>query len=174
MDIRMPVMDGHEATRQIRATSEGQDTVIIALTATAFEEDRQETLSEGCDDFVRKPFREEEIFDRLARHLGVRFVYQNVEPPARAEPPVLPKELIATLKGALSPGVLEALPAGWVDELHQAAVQADADLALDLAAQIRAQHAPIADALTSLIQRYRFDMIVSFIQEIGDSVCKTR
>jgi CheY-like chemotaxis protein len=61
MDMRMPLMDGHEATQQIKATPQGQATVIIALTATAFEEDREQVLLEGCDGFVRKPFRTDEI-----------------------------------------------------------------------------------------------------------------
>jgi len=72
MDMRMPVMDGYEATRRIKATLKGQATVIIAVTASALEEDRELILSEGCDGYVRKPFREEEIFDVLERHLGVR------------------------------------------------------------------------------------------------------
>ena len=82
MDMRMPVMDGYEATRRIKATTRGQATVIIALTATAFEEDREQILLEGCDDFVRKPFRKDEIYDMLAKHLGVRFLYEE-EPAAR-------------------------------------------------------------------------------------------
>lgn len=70
-------MDGHEATRRIKATPQGRSTVIIALTATAFEEDRDQILAEGCDDFVRKPFREDEIVDKLAHHLGARFLYEG-------------------------------------------------------------------------------------------------
>lgn len=57
MDMRMPVMDGYEATRQIKSHLKGQATVIIALTASALEEERTIILSAGCDDFVRKPFR---------------------------------------------------------------------------------------------------------------------
>ncbi len=68
MDMRMPVMDGYEATRRIKAAPSGQATVIIALTASAFEEDREQIMLEGCDDFVRKPFRKDEIYDMLAKH----------------------------------------------------------------------------------------------------------
>ena len=53
MDMRMPVMDGYEATRRIKATPKGQDTVIVALTASAFEEQRSAVMSAGCDGFVR-------------------------------------------------------------------------------------------------------------------------
>nr|MDJ0845301.1 PAS domain S-box protein [Crocosphaera sp.] len=59
MDMRMPILDGYKATERIKATPQGQETVIIALTASAFEEERNLVLSAGCDDFMRKPFREE-------------------------------------------------------------------------------------------------------------------
>ncbi len=78
MDMRMPVMDGYEATRRIKATTKGQATVIIALTASALEEDREVILSEGCDDYVRKPFREDELFNTLTQYLGVTFTYEEV------------------------------------------------------------------------------------------------
>jgi CheY-like chemotaxis protein len=77
MDMRMPVMDGYEATRRIKATPQGQQTVIIALTASALEEDRAVILAEGCDDYIRKPFREKDLFEALTKHLGVRFAYET-------------------------------------------------------------------------------------------------
>jgi CheY-like chemotaxis protein len=75
MDMRMPVMDGMEATRQIKQAPGGQETIIVALTASGLEEDRTMILEEGCDDYVRKPFYEEELYDTIAKHLGVRYVY---------------------------------------------------------------------------------------------------
>jgi CheY-like chemotaxis protein len=75
MDMRMPVMDGYEATKRIKADLKGQATAIVALTASAFEEERSVVLSAGCDDFVRKPFRESVIFEKMAQHLGVRYIY---------------------------------------------------------------------------------------------------
>ncbi|MBI4860784.1 MAG: response regulator, partial [Candidatus Riflebacteria bacterium] len=74
MDIRMPVMDGKEATRRIRATAHGARVKIVALTAHALEEERREILAAGCDDCLCKPCRATEIFDALEKHLGVRFV----------------------------------------------------------------------------------------------------
>jgi len=159
MDLRMPVMDGHEATRRIKATTQGQATVVVALTASAFEEDRAMILSEGCDDYVRKPFREEEIFDTLAKHLGVRFLYEE-----EAGPVGVPAEVAG---GALTKAALAALPADWVASLHQAATQLDADLILDLLEQIRDQYAPLADALEGLVHDFRFDTILALTG--GDS-----
>ena len=90
MDMRMPVMDGYEATRQIKGTIRGQATVIVALTASALEEDRAIILSEGCDDYIRKPFRESELFEVFEKHLGVQFTYAGTEEEGRSQ------ELIST------------------------------------------------------------------------------
>ncbi|OAD22293.1 two-component hybrid sensor and regulator, partial [Candidatus Thiomargarita nelsonii] len=70
MDMRMPVMDGYEATQRIKATFKGHATTIIALTASAFEEERAAVLSAGCDDFMRKPFKETDIFEMMHKHIG--------------------------------------------------------------------------------------------------------
>jgi CheY-like chemotaxis protein len=158
MDMRMPVMDGHEATQRIKATPQGQATVIIALTATAFEEDRQQILLEGCDDFVRKPFRRDEIHDLLTRHLGVRFVYEDepAPPAAMAEPAYVP-----------SPEALAALPAAWVAELQEATTRADLSRMLMLSEQIREQNSRLADALAESAQKYEYNRIHTLIEATG-------
>jgi PAS domain S-box-containing protein len=166
MDMRMPLMDGHEATRQIKATAKGEDTVIVALTASAFEEDRRAVLAEGCDDFVRKPFREAEIFDKLAQHLGVRFVYEQVEASAPTASLERPEDAVAALRECLTPQALAALPAGWMAQISQAALQADSGLVQELIRELDVQQAPVADALMSLVRNYRFDAIVKLVEEL--------
>ncbi len=81
MDIRMPVMSGLEATRRIKEGEADFDTKIVALTAHALEEERIEILEAGCDDFIRKPYRDTEIFGSLAKHLGVQFLYATEKEP---------------------------------------------------------------------------------------------
>jgi DNA-binding response OmpR family regulator len=149
----MPVMDGFEATQRIKATTHGQATVVVALTASAFESDRAMILSGGCDDYVRKPFREEEIFDMLAKHLGVRFVYEEA-----AQRMGLPTEAAEDL---LTAAALAALPADWVSRLHEAATQLDADLIHALLEKIRERDAPLAGALEGLVHDFRFDTIMA-------------
>jgi signal transduction histidine kinase/DNA-binding response OmpR family regulator len=83
MDKRMPVMNGIETTRRIRALPGGLDVKIAAVTASAFANQRDELLASGMDDFVRKPYRPAEIFDCMVRQLGVRFIHieaQQTEP----------------------------------------------------------------------------------------------
>ncbi|MGH6952996.1 MAG: ATP-binding protein, partial [Alphaproteobacteria bacterium] len=75
MDIRMPGVDGLEATRRIRARPELRGIVIIAVSASAFEHDRAGCLEAGADDFLAKPFRQERLFQLLATHLGARLIW---------------------------------------------------------------------------------------------------
>jgi signal transduction histidine kinase/DNA-binding response OmpR family regulator len=110
MDVRMPVMDGLEATKRIRALDGGRDVKIIALTASVFKEERNNIVAAGMDDFVRKPYHPEELFDCLVKNLGVRFVYDEPSPASTEEPSaalkseafaLLPQELRAELTNAL-------------------------------------------------------------------------
>jgi CheY-like chemotaxis protein len=152
MDMRMPVMDGYQATRQIKALSKGVDTVIVALTASAFDEDRAKVLTVGCDDFVRKPFREAEVFDVLTRHLGVRFVYEETGESQSTRKMDGPERLDAE--------ALAKLPAEWVTRLHEASIQADAEGIFELVGQMREQHGALAEVVHNLAKNYRFDLLV--------------
>jgi two-component system sensor histidine kinase/response regulator len=177
MDMRMPVMDGYQATRQIRALEVGgegvrdsiesvnpqynQPTVIIALTASAFEEQRENILAAGCDDFVRKPFREQVIFDKIAKYLGVRYVYaQDTES----------KGTQAQKSGGdektLNANDLAVMPAEWVTQLHQAAIEVDADRIFQLIEQIPETHVALAEGLIKWVRSFCFDEIIEFIESI--------
>jgi len=92
MDKRMPVMDGLEATRRIKATKRGQQTPIIAMTAHAFEEERQVILAQGADDFLRKPFRRHVLLAMISKHLNLDFEYSESESESTAKAPPDPKE----------------------------------------------------------------------------------
>ena len=78
MDMRMPVMDGYEAVRQIRRCPGGDTIPIIAITASAFREQRQEILTAGCDDMIIKPFQAHEIFEAMGRLLDIKYIYEPV------------------------------------------------------------------------------------------------
>jgi signal transduction histidine kinase/CheY-like chemotaxis protein len=80
MDLVMPVMDGFEATRQIRQSSdELRNVVVIATSASAFSQDRQSSLSVGCDNFIPKPIHAMELFQKLGFHLELEWVYEEEE-----------------------------------------------------------------------------------------------
>jgi signal transduction histidine kinase/DNA-binding response OmpR family regulator len=157
MDMRMPVMDGREATRRIRSAPQGQDTVIIALTASAFEEERATVLSIGCDDFVRKPFREAEIFDKMAEHLGVRYLYE-------AEAPA---DLAQTGEGEHKPltsADLVALPPELLADLQQAVTEINLEEANSVIDRISQENEPLAQALAELAENFRFDTLQALVE----------
>jgi len=104
MDMRMPVMDGYEATREIKARSGDRSPVILALTANAFEEERLVALAIGCDDFIRKPCQEEVILEKMAEYLGVRYIYtDSTETTIDLEPVSSPSNSSEQPHPALSP-----------------------------------------------------------------------
>ncbi len=154
MDLRMPVMDGYEATKQIKATTQGQATAIVAVSASNFEEQRAMTLSIGFDDFVRKPFKQSEIFNTLHKHLGVQYIYSE----QASEPESTPTEL-------LTPETIAVLPADWLACFHDATLTLDVDLLLELIAQIYEQHESIANSLTELVNKYRFEELWTLTQQ---------
>jgi CheY-like chemotaxis protein/nitrogen-specific signal transduction histidine kinase len=162
MDIRMPVMDGREATRHIKAAPRGQDTIIIALTASAFEEDREEILTEGCDGFVRKPFQASEIFDLLSGTLHVRFVYDaTVAPqPYSGDVQETQSQDLATL--------MRALPADLLSALENAAVCIDMEMIDHYIKEIRSYDAGLARSLAALADEYKYDQILKLVEATRD------
>lgn len=154
MDMRMPVLDGYSATQQIKSTLKGQATVIIALTASALEEERAVILSAGCDDFVRKPFQEAILLEKLAQYLGVNYIYEDDRQGegTTAESPSVPF--------ALEASSLRIMSDEWIGRLHQAAVECSDDRILELIAQVPPQHSSLAKALTELSQNFLFDRII--------------
>ncbi|MEI7485422.1 MAG: PAS domain S-box protein, partial [Ignavibacteriota bacterium] len=77
MDMIMPVMDGYEATRLIKLTADGKNTPIIALTASAFEEEQSRTSLTELQGYIRKPFRENDLFSTIGNVLGIKYIYED-------------------------------------------------------------------------------------------------
>lgn len=157
MDMRMPEMNGHEATQKIRENVIGHSVIIIALTASAFEEDRKVILSEGINDFIRKPFKEHEIFDVLSKHLGMRFLYAE-EPSHDTSTLSLTGPNESEMAAELS-----LLPAETLSQLRQAASAADGEQLNLMIHQIRPLSSQVVMALEGLVSQYRFDLILSLL-----------
>jgi CheY-like chemotaxis protein len=155
MDMRMPVMDGYEATRRIKATTQGQATVIVALTASALEDDRTVSLSEGCDDYLRKPFQGAELFALLSRHLAVRFVYEDQAPAVTG--------VAAEMAAGIDSSRLAELPPAWLEALRQATVRADLGRMLALIEEIRPQDEALASTLAQWASDFRYKEILQLI-----------
>ena len=78
MDLVMPVMDGFEATRQIRKLTELKKIVIIAASASVFDYSQAKSRKAGCDDFIPKPVWAEYLLEQLRVHLGLEWVYDDL------------------------------------------------------------------------------------------------
>jgi CheY-like chemotaxis protein len=111
MDIRMPVMDGLEATRRIRTLDGGQSVKIVAITASVFAEEIDNVRTAGMNDLIRKPFRREEIYDCLRRYLGVIFIREeaSVQGGPEQASAILRPEAVASLPEALRADLREAI-----------------------------------------------------------------
>jgi signal transduction histidine kinase/CheY-like chemotaxis protein len=160
MDMRMPVMDGYTAAQQIKATTKGQATAIIALTASVLEEERAIVLSAGCDDFMRKPFREQEIFTAMNKHIGVRYIYEE---PIDKAAQVLSK---TEIKDVLVPEALAALPSELLANLVSSAKSSDIIAVDRLIQEIKAIDVAIAEALTTLANEFEYGKIASLIEAV--------
>lgn len=163
MDMQMPVMDGYEATKRIKAHAKGQSTPILALTANAFDRDRELTLAAGCDDYVSKPFQAEVIFAKMAAHLGVSYVYQETtasQSTSSAEKqPSKPQEVLTS-------EALMVMPQEWISKMHQAARALNEQVVLALINEIQPEHSSLIINLTDLVDNFRLDVIVDLTNPI--------
>ncbi|MBN2117042.1 MAG: response regulator [Anaerolineales bacterium] len=163
MDMKMPVMDGYEATKRIREyetqhTKHNTRIPIIALSASVFEENREQVLAAGCDEFVSKPFKEEEIFEMMAKYLGVRYVYEEGErQKAKGEG--------QDVKDVLTPKALAALPSELFADLEQALAQLAPKRISDVIEAIRAHNAPLAEALMTMARKFQYRDLLNWIEK---------
>ena len=166
MDLRMPVMDGCEATRKIRAaeaksngegaTAESWRAKIVALTASAFESERGTVIQQGADDFLAKPFRHETIFENLTKHLGVRFRYENEENSS------VPTEIVSNADFAnLTPERFAAVMKPELLAQFEHALRAGDDLtALRVTDELRSIDAALAATIQHAVKGFDFDLVL--------------
>lgn len=158
MDMRMPIMGGLDATRHIRASQNGQKVKIIAITAHALEEERLEILNAGCDDFIRKPYRDNEIFDALHKYLGVDFVY--ADKPKEAQEPLESYE-----------SELSKLPDGVQRELLSALELLDETACLAAIDKISAIDDSLAQTLGHMVKNMQYKKLLMVLEKIvGNTV----
>jgi len=156
MDMRMPVMDGFKAIQKIKASTKGQATAILALTASVLEEERAVVLSAGCDDFLRKPFRDEQIFKALEQHLGVRYIYEEIA--TSSDDKVSQKEVLTAEN-------LQALSPELQRQLRQAMISASKKEITAVVAAIEAENPALSEAIATCFYSFEYDKILNLISK---------
>jgi PAS domain S-box-containing protein len=159
MDFRMPVMDGHEAIRRIRALAGGKSPKIIAVTASAMDENRQELMAIGADDFISKPFREAELFQKIQAHLGVKYVYaEHASIAAHDE------------FAEVTPQSLADIPADLIDLMREAVVAADLDQLLATIREVETHDSGAAAGLRGLAERFQYQKLIDLFAARNDGL----
>ena len=156
MDMRMPVMDGYEATKHIKSTTKGNATAVIALTASVLEEEKAIVLSAGCDDFLRKPFSEHTIFDALGKHLGVKYIYAETPPPTSDH----------FTESVLTSSELSCMSKEWISQLYEAALEANGNLVIELLGEIPITEIDLIQSLRKFARQYEFEQIVDLVEPL--------
>jgi CheY-like chemotaxis protein len=168
MDMRMPVLNGYEATKQIKElagdnseienrNSKIKNPKIVALTASSFEEEKAKILDAGCDDFLRKPFRETELFQMMSRHIGVQFVYETLD--AGLSPSDMENR-------PLTPEMLATLPSEQLTQLAEAIELSDVTWANEIIDDIERSQPELAATLSRLVNNFEYSAIQAAINQL--------
>ena len=147
MDLRMPNMDGWAAVAAIRTRERERQrprTLIFAISASVLEVDRAQVLADGFDEFIPKPFREEQIVQTLEQHAGLVFRRREAQE-ARTE--------------ALDPAWLQRLPGPWKADFQRAIRIGDNDEALRLLGLLGGD--PGVRALEDMVRSYHNDELLA-------------
>ncbi len=150
MDRRMPVLNGLDASKRIRAQPAYQRTKIIMLTASVFDEQRQEALAAGVDDYLRKPLQEDELYAALELQLRIHFQLKSITTPATAPTtvPMIAAAVDAAALASLSPALLQALRVA-TEELNRTKL-------LAVLEQIAPANPALARGITTMADEFRY------------------
>jgi PAS domain S-box-containing protein len=144
--------DFSEATHD----SSNTHTIIVALTASAFEEERQKILSIGCDDFIRKPFRHEVLLEKLSQHLGLKYTNQiEITNTAIVDQP---RQVFVSVPELVS--YLSQMSPEWLQQIHYAAASCSDEVILELLKQISSDNYQVFQVLKDLANNYQFEKIM--------------
>ena len=159
MDMAMPVIDGYEATRKIKASPDIRNTAIVAVTASAFEEDKQRILAAGADGYLSKPFKDAELFETIGRLTGAEYLYEE---PGGGE------NVIETAgDNALMRKTIAALTTDLVNQMRAAVESADIDLLNELTLQLVTEQPLLAKQIQEMATRYQYEALTELFSSRG-------
>jgi signal transduction histidine kinase/DNA-binding NarL/FixJ family response regulator/HAMP domain-containing protein len=157
MDLVMPVVSGSEAIGQIRKREDLQEpVVIIAVTASVLQDDRDEVLAQGVDDFLHKPFREADLFERIRQHLDIEYLYEEASLTAAAD--LSAEEIRDAIRASL-----RELPSDLLDRMREAMEALDVGRLYELVDQVSTLDPPTAATLGKLVDQFDFDTLAGLL-----------
>ncbi len=149
MDMVMPVMDGYDAIRTIRQMPGGKEVMIFSITASVFEEDKHNIFESGADEFIMKPFREEDIYQKITDRMGIRFIYRSEK-----------KESSGTVAAdILTAGVIAALPPEMAERTRKALLNGDIQVIEEEFSTLQVKDPMVKEALLNLLKNFDFDYL---------------
>lgn len=154
LDMRMPILDGYGVARHIRQTPGSEATVMIAVTASVFEEQQSGCMAAGCDLVLPKPLQREMLLEHIGHSLGLTYQYAESFSLAQGE-----SEDSGSM-APLSPADFADLPPAWVERIHQSAQAADDRQVRQLIAELGPDHQGLAQRLSQLVNDFRLDLII--------------
>ena len=162
MDMRMPVMNGFETTQKIKAMSFAKKPIIIALTASTFEAEKQAIFKAGCHNFIGKPFQREELLEVIQKYLGVEYIYAQDE----SETTNLSAQSsdFEQIRMISSYEMIKIMPPDWVEKLYKAAQACSDLLILELIDHIPPEHNLLSETLKELVDNFRYDQIIELTE----------
>ncbi|MGL5924355.1 response regulator, partial [Chroococcidiopsis sp.] len=180
-----PGMDGFEVTRHLRILPELAGVVAIAISASVFDFDRQQSQAVGCDDFLPKPVRETDLLEKLRIHLGLQWIYEEESTVQTLDNSPIselaagaivshysllpaPRSLLPDPKRELAAGAIVPPPAEEMAKLLDLAMRGDIRGILEQAAKIEAldrRWMPFALHLRQLAKSYKEKQILEFVKK---------
>jgi len=171
MDLRMPVMDGQTAIRQIRQREQERrqlslktdllpPTKIVVVSAGMLTYHSEQMVALGCNDFLPKPILEADLSQVLVRQLGVQFLYSSPDIDGQ-----LPDQT-ETATTRLTTAALQTLPEDWLQRFHLALIRLDQDQMLSLAVDIAPEYGDLAAALNQAIYNFEYEKLLTLIEDI--------
>jgi two-component system sensor histidine kinase/response regulator len=158
MDIRMPIMDGYDATEAIRTQAQALDPTrsvkIIAVTAAVLDQEPEKAIAAGCDDFLSKPVQLNQLIEKVGQHLGLAYRFDVLTAAPTPE----------TTTAILQPQNLLVMSDSWIRSLHRTAVLCNDQDMETLIKQIPNQHQQLRQALLEKTQQLKFEVILELTE----------
>ena len=148
MDVIMPVMDGLEATQKIKKLKSANKTSILAVSASAMDEERERVLRHGADAFIKKPIRDAELYETIRQYTNIEYEYEElVHIKKTATDHVQTVELINHIPDQLR------------KKINQAAILGKINLLNEASEEISQVNKTVADYLKELIDNFELETI---------------